>query len=102
MAHGEELLIVDGTPAHRDGMKRLFDDVGYVCTAVDTISFGFGLIARLNQGTTVTLNREPIPGGIWLPTSIRFAGEGRALVFRKLNVDQRIEWSEYKKVLNVH
>lgn len=38
MAHGEELLIVDGTPAHRDGMKRLFDGEGYVCTAVDTIS----------------------------------------------------------------
>src|SRR5262245_29566953 len=68
--------------------------------AVDSISFGFGLIARLNEGSTVTLNREPIEGGLWLPTSIRFAGEGRALLLRKLNVDQRIEWSEYRKVLN--
>lgn len=67
--------------------------------AVDTISFGLGLIARLNEGTTVTLHRQPIESGIWLPTSIRFAGEGRALVLRKLNVDQRIEWSEYRKVL---
>ena len=69
-------------------------------TAVDSISFGFGLIARLNKGTTVTLTREPIDGSTWLPTSIRFAGEGRALLLRRLNVDQRIEWSEYKKVLN--
>jgi hypothetical protein len=69
-------------------------------TAVDTISFGFGLIARLNEGSTVTLHRQPIEGGLWLPTSIRFAGEGRALLIRKLNVDQRIEWSEYRKVLN--
>ncbi|MBK6577653.1 MAG: response regulator [Sandaracinaceae bacterium] len=38
MAHGDELLIVDGTPAHRDGMKRLFEGEGYVCTAVETIS----------------------------------------------------------------
>jgi hypothetical protein len=68
--------------------------------AVDTISFGYGLIARLNEGSTVTLHREPIESGIWLPTSIRFAGEGRALLVRKLNVDQRIEWSEYRKVLN--
>jgi hypothetical protein len=68
--------------------------------AVDTISFGFGLIARLNEGSTVTLRRQPIDGAIWLPTSIRFAGEGRALLIRKLNVDQRIEWSEYRKVLN--
>jgi hypothetical protein len=69
--------------------------------AVDSISFGFGLIAKLNEGTTVTLHREAIDGVIWLPTSIRFAGEGRALLLRKLNVDQRIEWSEYRKVLNV-
>jgi hypothetical protein len=69
-------------------------------TAIDAISFGFGLIARLNQGTTVTLHRAPLDGSIWLPTSIRFAGEGRALVFRKLNVDQRIEWSDYKKVIH--
>ena len=68
--------------------------------AVDTISFGLGLIARLNEGSTVTLNREPIDGSLWLPTSIRFAGEGRALLLRKLTVDQRIEWSGYKKVLD--
>ncbi len=68
--------------------------------AVDTISFGFGLVARLNEGSTVTLHRQPIENGLWLPTSIRFAGEGRALLLRKLNVDQRIEWSEYKKVLD--
>jgi len=67
--------------------------------ALDTISFGFGLIARLREGTTVTLHREPIGDGLWLPTSIRFAGEGRALLFRKLIVDQRIEWSNYRKVL---
>jgi hypothetical protein len=69
-------------------------------TAVDSISFGFGLIARLNEGSTVSLHRQPIEDGLWLPTSIRFSGEGRALLLRKLNVDQRIEWSEYRKVLN--
>lgn len=70
-------------------------------TAVDAISFGFGIIARLNEGSTVTLHRQPIDGPLWLPTSIRFAGEGRALLFRKLNLDQRIEWSNYKRVLDI-
>jgi predicted secreted protein len=103
----------DGEPETREGrLAKAFTGTAWVdeaarevirveAKAVDTISFGFGLIARLNQGTTVTLNREPITGGIWLPTSIRFAGEGRALLIRRLNVDQRIEWSEYKRVLNV-
>jgi hypothetical protein len=103
----------DGDPQTREGrIAKAFTGSVWVdeaarevirveATAVDTISFGLGLIARLNQGTTVTLRREPIDGRLWLPTSIRFAGEGRALLVRKLNVDQRIEWSEYKRVLAV-
>jgi hypothetical protein len=102
----------DGDPQTREGrLAKAFTGTAWVdeaarevmrveAKAVETISFGFGLIARLNEGTTVTLVRQPIESGLWLPISIRFAGEGRALLFRKLNVDQRIEWSEYKKVLD--
>lgn len=67
-------------------------------TAIDDISIGMGLVARLNEGTTATLTREPIDGSIWLPTSIRFVGQGRALLFRRLNIDQRIEWFDYKRL----
>jgi hypothetical protein len=66
--------------------------------AVDSISFGYGLVARLGPGSVVTLVREPIDEGVWLPTSIRFKGEGRALLLRKLNVDFGIDWFDYKKV----
>jgi hypothetical protein len=67
-------------------------------TAIDDISYGFGLIARIHDGTTVMLTREAIDGTTWLPTSIRFSGQGRALLFRKLVVDQRIEWFDYRRV----
>ena len=116
--HGRDAIVVkftpkpEASPETREGrIAKAFSGSAWVdeaarevirveATAVDSISFGFGLIARLNKGTTVTLTREQIDGSIWLPTSIRFAGEGRALVFRRMNVDQRIEWSNYKKVLN--
>jgi hypothetical protein len=67
-------------------------------TAIDDISIGMGLIARLNEGTKATLTREPIDGSVWLPTSIRFVGQGRALLFRRLNIDQRIDWFDYKRI----
>jgi len=67
-------------------------------TAIDDISIGMGLVARLNEGTKATLTREPVDGSIWLPTSIRFVGQGRALLFRRLNIDQRIEWFDYKRI----
>jgi hypothetical protein len=69
-------------------------------TAVESMSFGLGMVARLNEGTRVTLVREPVEGGIWLPTSIRFTGEGRAMLFRKLNVDFAIDWYDYRLVAN--
>ena len=66
--------------------------------AVDSLSMGFGVVARLNKGTKVSVVRRPAPGGLWLPTSIRFEGEGRALLFRKLNVNYAIEWFDYREV----
>ena len=67
-------------------------------TAIDSMSYGLGVIARLNKGTKVILTREPVQGDIWLPTSVRLTGEGRAMVFRKLTIDFAIDWYDYKRV----
>jgi hypothetical protein len=67
-------------------------------TAIENISYGLGVVARLNKGATVTLVRERIDAETWLPTSIKFAGEGRAMLFRKLRVDHLIEWFDYRRV----
>lgn len=67
-------------------------------TAIDDMTVGMGLVARLNEGTKATLTREPIDGEVWLPTSVRLVGQGRALLFRRLNIDQRIEWFDYRRV----
>ena len=67
-------------------------------TAIDDISYGLGVVARLNKGATVTLVRERVDADTWLPTSIRFSGDGRAMLIRKLHVDHLIEWFDYKRV----
>ena len=64
--------------------------------AVDEISFGFGLVARVGKGATVRAERRPVDGGIWLPTAVRFQGDGRAMLFRKLDVDFAIDWFDYR------
>lgn len=68
-------------------------------TSIDTISYGLGFVARLGAGTKATLSRERIDSSVWLPTSIRLTGDGRALLFRKLNIDYVIEWFNYRRVL---
>lgn len=67
-------------------------------TAIDSMSFGLGMIARLNEGTRVALTRQPVGGGLWLPTAVRFVGVGRAMVFRKLTVDYAVDWFDYREV----
>lgn len=66
--------------------------------AIDDLTYGYGMIARLNAGTVVSMTREAVEAQLWLPTSMRFQGEGRALLFRKLNVDFGVDWFEYRRV----
>ena len=67
--------------------------------AINSLSYGFGLVARLSPGTFVTLLRERVEPEVWMPTAIRFKGEGRALLLRKLNVDYGLEWFDYRRVV---
>jgi hypothetical protein len=67
--------------------------------AIDDLTFGYGVFARLNEGATVTVRRQRIDENLWLPVSIRFNGEGRALLFRKLKIDFALDWFDYRKVL---
>lgn len=67
-------------------------------TAVDNLSYGLGLLARVRKGSAVTLIRERIDDDIWLPTSIKFKADGRALLgLRKLNIDFSVEWFDYRR-----
>jgi len=63
----------------------------------DDITYGLGVVARINKGAVVTLVRERVEGDTWLPTSIRLSGEGRAMLIRKLRVDHLIEWFNYRR-----
>ena len=69
-------------------------------TAMDDISFGYGMLARLNEGSTVQVHRRRVAPEVWLPTAMRFKGDGRALLFfRKLTVDFAVDWFDYRRVL---
>lgn len=64
--------------------------------AMDNVSYG-GFIARLNEGAAITLTRERVAGDVWLPTSVRMKGSGRALLVRRMTIDYFIEWFDYRK-----
>jgi len=66
--------------------------------AVDDLSFGYSMLARLGEGTTALMIRKPIDAGIWMPTELRINGRGRAaLGLRRLVIDFAVEWFDYRK-----
>jgi len=112
---GRQMVVVrftprpDAKPRTREGrIARSFKGVIWIdeearevskveATAIDDISFGYGLLARLGEGSTVMVRRQPIEGALWLPVSVRFTGEGRALLFRKLIIDFAVDWLNYRR-----
>jgi hypothetical protein len=117
-AEGRDMIAVDFTPKRdarpqtRQGkLAKVFAGTIWVdeaamevarveAASIDSISYGLGFVARLSEGTQVELRRERVDESIWLPTSIRVKGRGRAMLFiRRLNVDYVIEWFDYRRML---
>ncbi len=63
----------------------------------DNLSFGFGLVAKLNRGSRMVFQRRRVNNEIWLPGESHFSGTGRVLVFKGFRVDVSTVYSEYKK-----
>lgn len=61
------------------------------------VTFGFGLLARLDAGSTVMFRRARVNGEIWLPAEATFKSAGRSLVFRKFDLETTTYFSDYKK-----
>ena len=64
---------------------------------IDTISIGFGVLARLNKGSHLMFQRRLVNGEIWLPGEARFTGSARVLLVKGLRVEIVNEYSDYKK-----
>ena len=100
----------DANPSTRDGKiaqkfagKVWIDEAAsevmqVEATSVDDLSFGFGVIARVNEGTTATVTRRPVEGGLWMPTKLTLNGRGRAAVFRRFVLDLVNEWFDYRRL----
>jgi hypothetical protein len=64
---------------------------------VDNLSFGFGIIAKLQKGARGYFERRKVNDEIWLPASARFIGRARLLLLKGLRIDALSEYSDYKK-----
>jgi hypothetical protein len=64
-------------------------------TAIDDVSFGWGMIARIYKGSIARFTRRRV-AGVWLPAETRFDGTGRALMVRKVDIDFARDYFDYQ------
>ncbi len=71
-----------------------FEVIQVVGTSGSPVTFGWGMIARLNEGANVRMTRTRTHG-VWLPAETKFSGAGRALVVRKVTLDYVGQYFDY-------
>jgi hypothetical protein len=62
---------------------------------VDDVSFGFGVIGRLQRGSHFETRRRAI-NGVWVTTETAFRGTARALLLRRVELNYRREYFNYR------
>lgn len=65
--------------------------------AIDTISIGHGLVARVHKGSHWSFQRRKVNNDEWLPALLRYSASARVGVVKMMRRSHTAEFSSYKK-----
>jgi hypothetical protein len=65
--------------------------------AIDSVSFGFGLLARLHKGTQASFRRRKVNDEAWLPAMATYTASARVGLVKMMRRGGVSEFSDYKK-----
>lgn len=65
--------------------------------AIDTLSFGLGVLARLHKGARLSFLRRKVNGELWLPAVASYSGSARVGLLFTLRRSGASEFSGYRK-----
>lgn len=99
----------DARPRTRDGgIMRRFSGTAWVSEsdhelvrleveAIETVSIGFGLLARIHKGSRLAFDRRKVNGEVWLPAAFRYTGSARLGLIKTIRRGGSSEYSGYRK-----
>lgn len=65
--------------------------------AIDTVSMGLGMVARLHKGSTAAFLRRKVDGDTWLPGRAEYRFSARVLMLKALRQRGTVEFSNYRR-----
>jgi hypothetical protein len=112
---GHDTILLALTPRHdahprtrAGGIMRNFDVRAWIsesdyelvrldAEAIDTVSIGFGLLARVHKGSKASFQRRKVNGESWLPARADYFVSVRVGLLAVLRRGGSVEFSNYKK-----
>jgi hypothetical protein len=65
--------------------------------AIDTVSIGLGLLARVHKGSRLSFTRRKVNNEAWLPASASYTASARIGLVKMMRVGGNSEFSDYRK-----
>ena len=65
--------------------------------AIDTVSFGLGLLARVHKGSRASFTRRKVNNEVWLPARASYTASARLGLIKMMRVGGTSEFSSYRK-----
>jgi len=65
--------------------------------AIETVPFGWGLLARMHRGSRLVFERRKVNGEVWLPAVSSYTGSARVGFLKTLRRGGTSEYSNYRK-----
>ncbi len=65
--------------------------------AIDNLSFGLGLLARVHKGTVATYQRRKVNAETWLPAEVTWTASARVILVRRLRLRGVSAYSNYRR-----
>jgi hypothetical protein len=65
--------------------------------AIDTLSVGLGMFARIHEGSKVAFERRRMDDGAWLPARASIAASARLLLLKRLRLNTITDYSNYRR-----
>jgi hypothetical protein len=65
--------------------------------AIETASFGLGLLARVHKGSKASFERRKVNGEQWLPARATYTASARVLLLKVMRIGGTVEFSDYRK-----
>jgi hypothetical protein len=65
--------------------------------AIETASFGLGLLARVHKGSKAAFERRKVNGEQWLPARATYSASARVMLVKVMRVGGTFEFSDYRK-----